>query len=352
LSANSRTDRIIGGAILFLLIVGCFLVLAPFLTDLLWAVVLAYTSWPLYVWLRRRLGGWNNLAALLMTLFMVVIVLAPFAIAASAIADNVDRIAELGHRFFEQELRQPPDWVAGLPVVGNAIAEYWLELVQDTDQLGESLRALTPTLRTFVLKVGQGMGAGLLHLALAVFFTFFLFRGAEGAVVQLRAVTWRLGGARAVRLLEVAGGTVQSVVYGILGTALAQGMLAAIGFAIAGVPGAPLLGLATFFLSIVPVGPPLIWLPAAIWVYAHGHTGWAIFVLLWGLLVVSGVDNILKPMLISRGTHMPFIMVFLGVLGGALAFGFIGVFLGPTLLAVAYRLLMEWSQIPDSKEAA
>jgi len=143
-------------------------------------------------------------------------------------------------------------------------------------------------------------------------------------------------------LLEVAGKTVNSVVYGILGTALAQGVLAGIGFLIAGVPGATLLGLATFFLSVVPVGPPLIWASATVWLYYQGAIGMAIFMGLWGLLVISLVDNFLRPIIISRGSHLPFILVFLGVLGGVLTFGFIGVFLGPTFLAVGYHVLSEW----------
>jgi predicted PurR-regulated permease PerM len=138
------------------------------------------------------------------------------------------------------------------------------------------------------------------------------------------------------------------VVYGILGTALAQGILAGIGFMIAGVPGALLLGLLTFFLSIVPMGPPLLWIPAAGWLYYQGDTGMAIFLVLWGALVVSSVDNFLKPYLISQGAAMPFILVLFGVLGGLAAFGFLGVFLGPTLLAVGFSLLRDWTLKPVS----
>jgi len=132
------------------------------------------------------------------------------------------------------------------------------------------------------------------------------------------------------------------VVYGILGTALAQGGVAGIGFWIAGVPGAALLALLTFFLSVVPVGPPMVWIPAVIWLFNQGSSGWAIFMLIWGL-GVSSVDNVIKPWLISQGSAMPFILIFFGVLGGALGFGVIGVFLGPTLLALLYRLVEEWS---------
>jgi predicted PurR-regulated permease PerM len=119
-------------------------------------------------------------------------------------------------------------------------------------------------------------------------------------------------------------------------------MMAGIGFFVAGVPGAPLLALMTFFLSVVPVGPPLVWLPAAIWLFNQGSTGWGIFMIIWGVCV-STVDNFVKPWLISQGSNMPFMLILFGVLGGAMAFGFIGVFLGPTLLAVGYRLVQEWS---------
>jgi predicted PurR-regulated permease PerM len=144
-------------------------------------------------------------------------------------------------------------------------------------------------------------------------------------------------------LLGIMHDTVSGVIYGILGTGLAQGVLAAIGFVIAGVPGAVLLGGATFFLSVVPVGPPLVWGGAAIWLFQQGQPGWAVFVAIWGFFVVSTVDNVIKPFIISRGANLPFAIVFLGVLGGVLAFGVIGAFLGPTLLAVGYRLSTEWT---------
>ena len=145
-------------------------------------------------------------------------------------------------------------------------------------------------------------------------------------------------------MFEVAGGTVISVVYGIIGTALAQGLLAGIGLALAGVPAAPLLGLAVFFLSIVPVGPPLVWVSATVWLLWNDSVGWAIFMAMWGFFVISGVDNVIKPWLISRGSRLPFATVLLGVAGGALSFGFIGVFIGPTLLAVGTRILREWTE--------
>jgi len=128
----------------------------------------------------------------------------------------------------------------------------------------------------------------------------------------------------------------------VLGTALAQAIVAWIGFLIAGVPGSLLWAVLTFFLSIVPVGPPVIWISATVWLASQGSTGWAVFMALWGIIAISGVDNVVKPLLISRGSSLPFILVLLGVLGGVISFGFIGLFIGPTLLAVGYRLLQEW----------
>jgi predicted PurR-regulated permease PerM len=131
--------------------------------------------------------------------------------------------------------------------------------------------------------------------------------------------------------------------YGLLGTALAQAMVAALGFLIAGVPAVALLSVATFLFSLIPVGPPLIWGGAALWLFNEGRAGWGVFMLVWGMFLISGVDNVVKPMLISRGSSLPFILVLLGVMGGVLAFGFVGLFIGPTLLAVGMGLLRNWT---------
>jgi predicted PurR-regulated permease PerM len=183
---------------------------------------------------------------------------------------------------------------------------------------------------------------------MSVLAAFFFFRdGAEGAR-RLDAAVKRLAGNRAQQLLAVAGGTVRSVVYGVIGTALAQATLQGLGLWLAGVPVAFFLGFLTFFLSFVPLGPPLVWLPAAVWLLYNGAIGWGIFLIGWGFFVVSGVDNVLRPYLISRGSRLPLILMFFGVLGGLMAFGFLGVFLGPTLLTIGYVLLQEWSGAPRS----
>jgi predicted PurR-regulated permease PerM len=353
MTRTNRIDRMLGIGTLAALVIGCLVVLAPFVTALLLAVILTYSTWPLYARLRRSVGGRKNLAAGLMMLAACLILIAPFVFVAFSLADSATELVEAVRKSFENGPPALPEWLTGLPLVGETLKNYWRNLTHDSGRVLEELRGLISPARSMLVFGGGILFAGLLQLGLSVLVAFFLYRDGEAAADRITRITSRIGAARGLHLLNVAGSTVISVVYGILGTALAQGVLAGIGFFVAGVPGAALLGLATFFLSVVPVGPPLIWIPAALWLFVHGSTGWAIFMGLWGLLVVSMVDNVLKPMIISHGSHLPFMLVLLGVLGGAAAFGFVGIFLGPTLLAVGYRIVNEWveSETRDEGQA-
>jgi predicted PurR-regulated permease PerM len=354
MTRTNRIDRMLGIGTLAALVIGCLVVLAPFVTALLMAVILTYSTWPLYARLRTSVGGRKNLAAGLMMLAACLILIAPFVFVAFSLADSATELVDAVRKSFESGPPALPEWITGLPLVGETLKNYWRNLSHDSGRLLEELKGLISPARSVLVFGGGILFAGLLQLGLAVLVAFFLYRDGEAAAEKITRITSRIGGARGRHLLNIGGSTVVSVVYGILGTALAQGVLAGIGFLIAGVPGAALLGLATFLLSVVPVGPPLIWIPAALWLFVHGSTGWAIFMGLWGLLVVSMVDNVLKPMIISHGSNLPFMLVFLGVLGGAAAFGFVGIFLGPTLLAVGYRVINEWveREVSDDRREA
>lgn len=325
------------------LLCGCLLVLLPFLSSLLWAVVLVCSSWPVYGRLLKLVGHRHSLAAFLMTLGMILILLLPFVIVGSTLADNVKDLAAATQRFIQQGPPGPPEWLAKVPVVGPRAMEYWQSAATDTAKLWTQAQKLVEPASALLLKGGLMLGGGLIKLGLSIFIAFFLFRGGASAGQWITALVRHIAGERGTHLLTVAGNTVRGVVYGILGTALTQAVLAGIGFVIAGVPGAALLALLTFFSSIVPVlGTALTWGPAAIWLFHQGFTGWGIFMIVWGL-GVANVDNVVKPWIISQGSNLPFLLIFFGVLGGALTFGFIGVFLGPTLLAVGYRLVAEWA---------
>ena len=340
---RSKLEQNLGWAVLLVLLVGCLFVLRPFVSALLWAVVLSFSSWPIYHRLLRLLGNRRTLAALVMTLGMILILLLPFLIVGMTLADNVKELTTAVRQWVAAGPPEPPSWLVKVPVVGTRAVEYWQNLEADTAKLWTEAQRFIEPVSSWLLRVGLVLGAGVFELALSIFIAFFLFRDGVAIGQRLAAVIERIGGKRGGHLLTVAGKTVRGVVYGILGTALAQAVVAGIGFVVAGVPGAALLALLTFFASVVPVlGTALAWLPAAIWLFHQGTTGWGIFMLIWGV-GVANLDNIVKPWLISQGNDMPFILIFFGVLGGALAFGFIGVFIGPTLLAVGFRLVEEWS---------
>jgi predicted PurR-regulated permease PerM len=339
---RSKLEQNLVWIILLVLLAGCLLVLRPFVSALLWAVVLYVSSWPVYRRLLAFLGHRRTLAAFLMTLAMILIILLPFVIVGLTLADNVNQLTTAAKHWIEIGPPAPPDWLARVPVVGQPVVEYWQSLAADTSKLWPEAQRFIEPVSAWLLKGGLVLGGGLIQLALSIFITFFLFRDGVAAGGHLTTAVERIAGEQGKHLLTVAGKTVRGVVYGILGTALLQAVMMGIGLLIAGVPGAALLALLTFFASIVPiVGTGLVWVPAALWLFHQGLTGWGIFVLIWGV-GVANIDNFVKPWLISQGSNLPFILIFLGVVGGALTFGFIGVFLGPTLLAVGYRLLAEW----------
>jgi predicted PurR-regulated permease PerM len=283
------------------------------------------------------------LAALAMVVMITLLVLAPFAIVFAQVADNGERVAAWARAFVESGPPDPPAWVATLPLVGQRVAAYWASFAHDTAALLAELRRFIEPAQKVLFSGGAAALSGLVQFALSILIAYFLFMDGDVLLRRVDIAAERLDAERGRRLARSAAQTVRGVVIGILGTALAQGMLAAIGFFIAGVGAAPLLGFLVFLLSPVPIGPPLVWIPVGLVLLQRGDIGWGIFVLVWGAVVVSSIDNIIKPLLISRGSDLPFVLVLLGVLGGAVAFGFIGVFVGPVLLALGYTLVTEWS---------
>jgi predicted PurR-regulated permease PerM len=339
---HTRLERIISGVVVLLLVGGCLLVLRPFVSALLWAVILSFSSWPIYCRLLKLVRGRRTLAALIMSLAMVLVVFMPFMIIGAAVSDNVRDLTAAARSWTEGGPPAPPSWLQKLPLIGKRVVDHWQIVAMDSEKLIELGKRLIAPTSALLITIGKMLIGGLAQLALSILIAFFLFRDGESAAKRTVAMVERIADERGRRLLKVAGDTVRGVVYGILGTALVQAMMAGAGFFLAGVPGAAMLMLLTFFLSVVPVGPPLIWVPAALWLFHQGSIGWGIFMLIWGF-GVSSIDNVVKPWLISQGSDMPFILILFGVLGGALAFGFIGVFLGPTLLAVGYRIIGDWA---------
>ena len=226
-------------------------------------------------------------------------------------------------------------------MIGDSLVNFWNTVDEQGTALIASIRPYIGQVANWLLVRSARIGGGMLELALSLVLVFFFYRDGPRLSAFVHSLLHRLIGDRADHYLELVAGTVQRVVNGVIGTAAAQAILAYIGFLIAGIPGALVLGLLTFACSFIMV-PPLVWGPAVAWLAWQGDYGMAVFLGIWGMFVISGVDNVLKPYLISRGGNLPLVVVLLGVFGGILAFGFMGLFLGPTLLAVAYSLLGDW----------
>jgi predicted PurR-regulated permease PerM len=395
-----KIESMLAGLALLLLLAGCVSVLRPFMTALLWATILTYSLYPLQRVFTRWFRGSRTLAACFVTVTVMVLLGGPIFLVGFSIAQDGKDLAAATQKWFLAAPDQAPAWVEQTPIVGKELGVYWSNFAEDrkrwmeqlekevknpprpkivdesgddlvvqdapapvTDEAAEEVDAtqnpphivvllgkFLAWAKTWLIAVGVAVGHGVTQILLSAFLAFFLLRDAPVLSERLLVTMDRLAGGRGRHLITVAGGTVRGVIYGILGTAIAQSLVAGLGFWIAGLPGAVLLSVLTFFLAVIPFGPPMIWLPAAMWLFAQNKPGMAIFMLVWGGLGISSVDNFLRPYLISQGSKMPFVLIFCGVIGGALSFGLVGVFLGPTLLAVAFRLIEEWSSAPVGPE--
>jgi len=334
-------------AAVILLAIGCLYVLRPFLAAILFAAAVVISSWPLYQRLLARLNDRRTVAALTMTLSLTLLVIIPLALVAWNLADNIGSAFEQIRNALDHGELLPPSWIRDIPLVGEQIDVYLRQLVASRERMLELARRMLEPARHYLLAGGLVLGTGVVQMSLAAFVSFFFYRDGHALMAVIAAAMRRVMDEEAAPVAEIVSQTVRGVMYGLLGTALAQALVAALGFVIAGVPAVLLLSVLVFVSSLIPVGPPVIWGGAAVWLFSQGQTGWGIFMLVWGFFGISGVDNVVRPMLISRGSSLPFLLTLLGVLGGVIAFGFIGLFIGPTLLAVGYSLLSGWTHTKD-----
>lgn len=344
----SRFEQYARIAAVALLILGCVLVLRPFVGAILFAGVLVLSTWPAFAGLRDRWNGRSSLAALAVVLFMMIVLAMPVALAAQSLIVHSAGMVEGVRGFFDRGAAiELPGFIRNLPLVGASVNEYWTLLLQSREELVALGKRLADPAKTMLVALGGMVGEGLLQILIALFVAFFFYRDGERVRRLLLESMARLAGpAHGAVLVTTAQGAIKGVVYGLLGTAFAQAGVALIGFLIARVPGAVVLAALTFVLSLVPMGPVLIWGGAAAYLYAQDEVGWAIFMVVYGAAVISSVDNFLKPVLMSRAGNLSMLLVVLGVFGGAIAFGFIGLFVGPALLAVGWNLTKAWLDGP------
>lgn len=338
-----RAERILMMLLLGGIAIGCTLVLSPFFSAILWAAILTYTTWPMYEWVRTHLKLGHTAAAGVMVFVITVVVVLPLALAVPGGAGDVEQIRHEIQAALQAGLPGAPDWVDKVPIVGPSMTELWNNWAEDLTTMVSFFRPYFGWAGETLLTILLGLANGVLLFLLALFVAFFFYASGERLAGASVAILQRIAGEeQADRLIAVTGATIRGVVYGILGTALVQGILTTFGLWMSGVPRPLLLGVIAGGLSVLPIGAPVIWIPSSLWLMSTGHTAWGVVLMTYGVVAISGSDSVIRPFFIARGADLPFLLTMLGVLGGALAFGLLGVFVGPVLLGVGYTLVREY----------
>jgi predicted PurR-regulated permease PerM len=280
-------ERILMTLLLGGIAIGCTLVLYPFFSAILWAAILTYTTWPLFEWLRDRLRLGHTAASAAMVAGFAVLVVLPLALAAPGGANDIAQIRREAEAAIAAGLPGAPTWVGAIPLVGDGIAERWNHVAADLSSMVAFARPYFGIVGEYLLSILLGLANGVLLFVLALFVAFFFFASGEPMAAHIVAVLRRIAGAQADRLIAVTGATIRGVVYGILGTALVQGLLTALGLWASGVPRPLLLGVIAGGLSVLPVGAPVIWIPAGLWLMSTGHTAWGAALLIYGTVAIS-----------------------------------------------------------------
>ena len=333
------------------LIGGSLWVLSPFIPALIWAVTIVVTTWPLMTRVEKLLWGRRGLAVTVMTLALLLLFFVPLTLAIMTVLNNVDTISGWIKLASNLKGNEPPSWLVSLPVVGPRAASFWADLVQHgADPLLGKVMPYVGTVAGRVLKEAGLIGSIGIQFLLSVLLCAVLYAYGEAGARAVLRFARRLAGEQGVRMTRLAAASVRGVALGVVVTAVVQSVLAGLGLALVGVPAVPLLTALMFLLALAQIGVIPVLLPAVIWLYWNGQIGWAIGLLIW-TVVVSTLDNFMRPWLIKKGADLPFLLIFVGVVGGLIAFGLIGIFVGPVVLAVTYTLFDAWtSEHPPALE--
>jgi predicted PurR-regulated permease PerM len=317
-------------------------VLLPFLGAIIWAITITAATWPLMQRLQSLLWGKRSLAVLLLTLTLLLVLFIPLSIAIGAIVENAGEMITWVKSLQTFQMPAAPAWLIGLPLVGPRAAELWSHVASSgIEQLARESAPYAATVATWLIAQIGSIGLIVLQFLLTVVVTAILYANGEEAARLALRFGHRLAGERGANVMRLAGRAIRGVALGIVVTALVQSVLGGIALVVAGVPFAPLLSGVMFVLCIAQIGPMLVLVPAVIWLYWSGASGWGTFLLVC-TAVVGTLDNVLRPFLIKKGADLPLLLIFAGVIGGLIAFGLIGIFVGPVVLAVTYTLLEAW----------
>jgi predicted PurR-regulated permease PerM len=335
---TARLARLAGGV---LLAGGTLLVLRPFLVAIAWAAIIGYVTWPLY---RRARDRWGRpqLTAGAFTAFVALGVGVPFAALVAVLAEQASEITRAVQGWVEAGAPLP-GWVGGLPFLGPWVSDIRAALLLDSNAIPAELAGVGKQISGRLVTLAGSVAGNLFTFVVTLVVLFVLYVKGDAILRRTRRLARAVLEEQAPEFLSLVGSVVQSVVFGLVGTAIVQGVMAGLGLTLFGVPSAAILGATTVLLSFVPVGPPVVWGGASLWLLAGGHVGAAVGMAAWGFFGISSLDNVLRPILISGASdvEIPFLLVFFGVIGGLAAFGLLGLFLGPVLLAVSFALLAE-----------
>lgn len=344
-------ERVLMGLLMGGIALGCGVVLYPFASALLWAAILVLATWPLFRWLERVTRLPRPVVVGLMVVLTTLVLVLPLGLAAPQGAEDI-RALRASLEAFLSAVPPAPHFVYALPLVGPTLTETWNAWAADLGAAATFFRPYLGMVAEQGLLLLLGIAGGLAQLAIALIAAAFFWYSGEALSDALQVLLHRVTGRFAPELITATIRTVRGAVYGIVGTAVLQGFLTAIGLALAGVPRPVLLGAIAGFLAVLPIGAPLVWIPAGLWLLSRGQTGHGLFLLGYGGLIVSGADHLVRPYFIARGARLPFLLTVLGVLGGVLAFGVLGIFLGPVLLGLGYTLTQTFIRIAREETVA
>lgn len=345
-------DGVLAAIMVGMLLIATALTLRPFLPAILWSIVLAVTAAPLHAWIVRRMPERSRLAAVVTSLILVFVLIVPALGMTRAVIAYSPGVFAWVEQISAGNYATAPDSITTLPVVGEALQHNWEFVASHISAYVAHFKADIEDWLVWALQEMETVGVFVFEFGLAVILAGVFL--AHQARLSGFAHTFfeRIGGGFGVELLQKSVQTTRSTVRGVVGSAVAEALVAMLAYYVAGVPAWLVLGGLTFFAALIQIGAPLVWVPVAGWLLVSNEPGWALFMVVWGAVVVYAVENLSRPLLVSRSSHLPGLLIFIGVLGGLFAWGLIGVFLGPVILAVAYELVQVWFRSADGTEPA
>ena len=343
-------QRILLFGLFFILILLSFQVLKFFIVPVVWAAIIAYMTWPVYQWIHRHTGQRNNLSAILMTLLILLVIGIPLIVGIFVLQhEGRNLYYELQKQIFSGNLNVPK-FLEDLPIVGNEIKNALHEFNADPNTITRSVATWIQGHLGYGRFVLSEISRNMVKLCFAMISLFFFYRDGQTILSQVKKALEMIIGPRIQHYLDTISETTRAVVYGVGLTAVAQALLAGLSYLVAGVPNPMVLTLVTFVLALIPFGTPLAYIGVGLWLFSQGQTIEAFGVVAWGICIVSSADNVIRPLVISGATQIPFLMILFGVLGGIASFGLIGVFIGPVILAVLLACWREWLNETTTRE--